>query len=168
MEMELPMKYEIEIEDGTRVYEIKRASGGYTLSLDDNPEVYVAIEQLGGIYNILFEGKSFDAGCVDHGDIIEVEVAGERHLLRVMDPMKKALRLSDSASEGLIQTQMPGRIVEVCVSEGDTVEKGQIIIIVEAMKMENPLKAKKAGTVSSIYVKQGDLVEGKSKLALID
>ena len=62
---------------------------------------------------------------------------------------------------------MPGRIVEVCCEIGQTVEKGDVIIIVEAMKMENPLKVA-SGTISEIFVSDGDLVEAKQKLILID
>ena len=58
---------------------------------------------------------------------------------------------------------MPGRIVEVCCTVGQSVEKGDVIIIVEAMKMENPLKAAKSGTISEIFVSDGDLVEAKQK-----
>ena len=67
-----------------------------------------------------------------------------------------------------IITKMPGRIVAILVEEGQAVEKGQSVVIVEAMKMENPLKATLAGTVSRILVETGDLVEAKSVLVELD
>jgi biotin carboxyl carrier protein len=166
--MELPMIYEVQKNEISKEYDIKRVQEGYSISIDGSEPFVVEIEQMNGIYNLLFNGKSFDAGCVQHSDCIEVEVAGERHLVKIYDPRKKALRLTDSSGEGLIKTQMPGRIVEVCVAENELVEKGQVVIIVEAMKMENPLKASKSGVVSSIYVDEGDLVEAKTKLVLIE
>ena len=57
--------------------------------------------------------------------------------------------------------------MSVCVAEGQTVSKGDVVIIVEAMKMENPLKAAKDGVVQQVFVSDGDLVEAKQKLILI-
>jgi len=57
-----------------------------------------------------------------------------------------------------VTTPMPGRIVAVNVKEGDTVEAGDTVVTVEAMKMENPVHAPVAGTVKAIYVAEGDTV----------
>jgi pyruvate carboxylase subunit B len=54
---------------------------------------------------------------------------------------------------------MPGLVVKLEVDEGDTVEAGQGVVIVEAMKMENELKAEAAGVVSCIHVAAGEAVE---------
>jgi pyruvate carboxylase subunit B len=54
---------------------------------------------------------------------------------------------------------MPGLVVKLEVDEGDTVEAGQGVVIVEAMKMENELKAESAGVVSCIHVAPGEAVE---------
>ena len=54
---------------------------------------------------------------------------------------------------------MPGRIVKVLVSPGEAVAAGQPLLVMEAMKMENELKAKAAGTVIEVYVRVGDTVE---------
>ncbi len=63
---------------------------------------------------------------------------------------------------------MPGKIVRVLVSVGDTVRAGQGIAVIEAMKMQNELKAAGAGTVTSISVKDGDTVTAGAVLAVID
>ena len=78
------------------------------------------------------------------------------------------LRMVSAEGEGLLVTKMPGRIVDVCCEVGQSVEKGDVLIIVEAMKMENPLKAAKAGVITEIYVHQGDLVAAKQKLILVE
>ena len=53
---------------------------------------------------------------------------------------------------------MPGKVVKVNVATGDTVKKGDLLIVVEAMKMENNIVAFKEGTVECVLVKQGDMV----------
>ena len=63
---------------------------------------------------------------------------------------------------------MPGKVIAVLVSEGDVVEKGQGLVIVEAMKMENEVHSPIAGTVGEIKVKAGDTVEGGAALVIIE
>ena len=61
--------------------------------------------------------------------------------------------------EGELLTQMPGKIVKILVKEGDVVEEGQTLLILEAMKMENEIKAGVGGTLKTIHVKEGDALD---------
>jgi acetyl-CoA/propionyl-CoA carboxylase biotin carboxyl carrier protein len=63
---------------------------------------------------------------------------------------------------------MQGTIVKVLVNEGDAVEVGQTVVVLEAMKMENNIAAEKAGTVKSIKVKPGDTVGSGDVVAVIE
>jgi biotin carboxyl carrier protein len=63
---------------------------------------------------------------------------------------------------------MPGKVIAILVSEGDAVEKGQGLVIVEAMKMENEVRSPIAGAVKEIRVKQGDTVEGGTALVVVE
>ncbi|WP_127718338.1 acetyl-CoA carboxylase biotin carboxyl carrier protein subunit [Halobacteriovorax sp. HLS] len=62
-------------------------------------------------------------------------------------------------NEGELLTQMPGKIVKINTQVGDTVEPGQTLIILEAMKMENEIKCGVAGTVKAVHVKEGDALD---------
>ena len=66
--------------------------------------------------------------------------------------------LSDNLS-GALKTQMPGKVVKVLVKEGERVEPGQTLLILEAMKMENEIKAHVSGTVEKICINVGDALE---------
>ncbi len=66
----------------------------------------------------------------------------------------------DGAGSGAVSVAMPGRVVKVLAQVGDKVDKGQPVLIVEAMKMENEVKAKRAGTVLTVLVAEGSSVEG--------
>jgi geranyl-CoA carboxylase alpha subunit len=59
---------------------------------------------------------------------------------------------------------MPGLIVAVMVDEGMKIEKGQVLIVLESMKMQNELKSPRAGTITRIKVKPGERVEQKATL----
>ncbi len=101
----------------------------------------------------------------------EITVDRVVHSLGVMDERRKALLALAEAAGGTgsetIATSMPGKIVTLLVAVGDVVEPGQGIVVVEAMKMENELKASRAGTVSAIHVEPGQAVEGGTTLVEI-
>ncbi len=90
--------------------------------------------------------------------------AGE---VEIMDPLTHLARLSHEASGGgvrQITAYMPGRVVEILVEEGDQVEAGQGVVVLEAMKMKNEIQAESAGVVRKLLVKQGQTVEGGDAL----
>jgi pyruvate carboxylase subunit B len=72
------------------------------------------------------------------------------------------------AGEGAVTAIMPGKLIRVLVAEGDQVAEGDVICILEAMKMENELKAPKAGTIKALHVQPGQDVEMGSVLAEIE
>jgi biotin carboxyl carrier protein len=63
---------------------------------------------------------------------------------------------------------MPGKVIAVLVAEGDTVEKGQGLVIVEAMKMENEVRSPVGGEIKEVKVKPGDAVEGGAVLVVVE
>lgn len=89
----------------------------------------------------------------------------------LIDP--KRLRGSGGAggaADGLaeIKTMMPGKVVRLVANAGDQVEKGDPVLVVEAMKMQNDLKAPKAGVVKEIRVQEGATVSAGDVLAVIE
>lgn len=90
-----------------------------------------------------------------------VEIHDEQDLL--MERM--GFKTSAEVGQGLLNAPMPGRILEILVQEGDEVELGQPVAILEAMKMENELKAQSGGVVTAVAVDTGDSVE-KNELIL--
>ncbi|MCO6057490.1 geranyl-CoA carboxylase subunit apha [Pseudomonas sp. MOB-449] len=72
------------------------------------------------------------------------------------------------AGSGMVKAPMDGAIVEVLVAEGDRVDKGQLLVVLEAMKMEHPLKAGVNGVVRRIQVNQGDQVKSRQLLVEVE
>jgi geranyl-CoA carboxylase alpha subunit len=87
---------------------------------------------------------------------------------RLEDVSHVPVSAKGGAGSGQVKASMDGTIVEVLVSEGDTVEKGQTVIILEAMKMEHQLISDKAGVVKSVNFSAGDQVKTKQILAAIE
>ncbi len=97
------------------------------------------------------------------GELYDVEVADERRVRL----MRASAGFEASAGELSIRSPMPGLIVAVGVSEGQAINKGDSLCILESMKMENDIKAPRAGTVSRVYVAKGDRVEQNKVLLTI-
>ena len=116
---------------------------------------------------------------------IDVEVNGQRYSVRMWVPetastaasatgaVKRPKRAAagksgDSGGSGDVVVPMQGTIVKVIVAEGDAVEAGDPIVVLEAMKMENNVCAEKSGTVVEVRVAEGDAVGGGDVVAVID
>lgn len=76
----------------------------------------------------------------------------------------EASRGRGGAGEAQVRSPMTGRVVQLAVQAGDTVQKGQVLVVVEAMKMEHALKAPRAATVAKVRCAVGELVEGGQEL----
>jgi len=87
----------------------------------------------------------------------------------ISDPSRQA-RDSRAVAAGpeRIVSQMPGKVVRVLVAEGDEVEAGAGLVVVEAMKMENEIVAEKGGKVTKVAVAPGEAVEGGALLLVIE
>lgn len=97
-----------------------------------------------------------------NGTYFETTVKDEQDLLLE----KLGFHSGTAASAGSLNAPMPGKILELLIADGETVEEGQPVLILEAMKMENELKSPSNGVVSKLHIQQGDNVE-KNQL-LID
>lgn len=131
-------------------------------------------------FNFTIRGNNYDVEIVNIEDnIAEVEVNGTKYEVEIHKEIKtsktpkltrtavhhshdadkaKTSKPTERKGAGLIKAPLPGTILEMKVKEGDAVKQGDILLIMEAMKMENNIKADHEGKITSIKVKQGDSV----------
>jgi acetyl-CoA/propionyl-CoA carboxylase biotin carboxyl carrier protein len=83
-------------------------------------------------------------------------------------PRPRAAASAASGSDGKVSAPMQGTIVKVLVNVGDTVEPGESLLVLEAMKMENHINAERAGTISEVRVQAGDTVGAGDILIVIE
>ena len=121
-----------------------------------------------GVFSVILNGNSYDVRVPGGGDTVEVN--GKPISVAVQD--FRSLLRSGSASAGdgvqLLTAAMPGKVVRVLVAAGQEVAAGQGIIVVEAMKMQNEVKAQRAGRVTSLSVQNGELVTAGQPLATVE
>jgi biotin carboxyl carrier protein len=96
----------------------------------------------------------------------EIEVSSETR--RMLEKYLIDAGMDSAASAGRIAAPMPGMVVKVMVGEGDSVAKGDKVVIVEAMKMENALKSPIDGTVKQVAVSAGQPVDKDALLVEIE
>ncbi|MGB6333508.1 MAG: biotin/lipoyl-containing protein, partial [Candidatus Sulfotelmatobacter sp.] len=97
-------------------------------------------------------------------------VGSTRFAVEVRDPrsLRSRARAGDDRGPRKVVAPMPGKVVRLLVSEGDEVESGSGVAVVEAMKMQNEIKSPKRGTVRKILVSEGAAVNAGDVLAIVE
>lgn len=130
------------------------------------PEDLDIIEVEPGVYSVIAGEKSCEVRVTGN----QVSIGGHRITIETDDPRQWKRRGHAGGEQGRVSitAAMPGKVIRVLVAVGDEVTAGQGIIVVEAMKMQNELKAPRAGRVTAIDVKAGDSVIAGALLATIE
>jgi biotin carboxyl carrier protein len=147
-----------------------RLAGGADATAKGRP-LDVEVSSPGGPLTVRVEGKVFDLVVDGSPPSLSVFASGRRAQVEVEDAHSRAAASvrggTKASSVGLVVSPMPGKVVKMLVKEGDEVEPGRPLVVVEAMKMENELVAEITGSVQKVFVQPGDAVEGGAKLVLI-
>jgi len=149
---------------------VELPSGALQASLDGKPidvDVVVVGSQLsvrvnGQVVDLTTEGAPPELGAVASGHRSYVRVESER-----MRSAEQAKKTTVTGGDKTVKSPMPGRVVKVLIAKGDVVEVGQGLLVLEAMKMENEVRARIAGTVAEVHVAPGATVEGNAKLVTL-
>ena len=114
-----------------------------------------------GRYSILVEGRVYDLTADPDGDACLVTGRQGKSVLQIRDPRRlDTARIADEGPAGLqrLNAEMPGKVIRVLVQEGDVVVHDQGLLVIEAMKMQNEIRAPKAGTIKAVGVSAGRTV----------
>ena len=163
------MKFQATVDGHVHEIVVQRVDGAYVVTYDGVEHVVDARKLEADFYSILYEGKSYE---------VAVENAGANYVVR-HGAYEQAVELADAARSGReelkkrggpesIDAVMPGKVVRVLVSPQDTVQAGQGLVVVEAMKMENEIGAPRAGRVKSVDVTPGQNVETGTRLVVLE
>ena len=165
------MTFDVQVDETRTRLEVERDDDGYRFRLDDQPERRAQLTEVEpGMYSVLLDGRSYEAHAETGTDCAWITIRGRRFRVSITDPRRwtpKGPGAHGHDRESVI-APMPGKIVRVLVTPGDHVEPGQGILVVEAMKMQNEMKSRRAGRVTSIPVSVGDTVAAGAILATIE
>lgn len=125
------------------------------------------------VYSLLLDGRSFEFTVERSDEGLELAGGAGSFVIGVEDARTHAARSKTAGARGptgprVIKAVMPGIVRELCVAEGDAVEQGQALLILEAMKMQNEIRADQAGTVRKLFASADQTVEKGEKLIEIE
>jgi biotin carboxyl carrier protein len=145
--------------------------GGWTATLDGERFPVDAQLTQPGILSLIYQGHAYR--CVlDEGPVeTAIQIGGQRYLLTIDDPRSLTARRRKAGAGGgmqVIKAPMPGRIVRLLVAPGDRVAAQQGVVVIEAMKMQNELKAMRPGKIVEIRTEAGATVAAGAVLLTIE
>jgi biotin carboxyl carrier protein len=153
----------------------------YIIEIDQDDEITVNgqkyqidVRRFGdsGVMSMLLDNRSIEAVVDQQDDTFEVLMRGELYTVQVQD--ERTYRLAQArkavggaSGEMVVKAPMPGVIVSTPVAEKSMVKKGQTVVILESMKMENELKAPRDGMVKRVHVEAGVNVDKNQTLVTV-
>lgn len=168
------MKLQAQVGEKLHSVEIKRDGDKVFAKVDDREYELEASEPEPNVFLLKYNGKvhEFYVGPAERTGSPQIVSSRKSDIeVTLIDPKRlRGSGGSGGSADGLaeIKTMMPGKVVRLIANVGDAVEKGEAVLVVEAMKMQNDLKAPKNGIVKEIRVQEGATVSAGDVLAIVE
>ena len=165
------MKYFVTIQGRDHEVELDERAGSLRVRVDGQPLEfsYQEVDDLGQVV-VIRDGKSFGLSIEGDAARAAVTIAGHLYDVRLEDERERAARAAERDSSrhgGVVSSVMPSVVVEILVRADETVRKGQPLLILSAMKMQNEIAAPAAGVVAGIHVAPGQAVSTGARLVTL-
>ena len=164
------LKFQVTIQGRLRVVEASTSNGKLKFAIDGRETDADAVATAPALYSILLEGRSFEAQVRESADGVTVTINGREFHVNIVDARRWRRRHGAALeAEGRQQViaSMPGKVVRLLVAAGHSVEAGQGLVVIEAMKMQNEVRSPKSGKVERLLVAEGQAVNGGEVLAIV-
>jgi biotin carboxyl carrier protein len=128
------------------------------------------LEIMPGVFSVLIGQRSLQISIARTGEELEVWAGGRRRRIAVADARDRSGKSKQARGAGPqeIRAQMPGKVISVLIGVGESVNAGQGVIIVEAMKMQNEMKSPKDGIVTKVFASEGATVAAGETLMIVE
>ena len=167
-------KYYVQSEDGIIELEFEEQGEHIRIRMEDR-EMVADLRKVSepSLFSFIIDNQSHEVFVERRGDEFDVLVGGELFRLQVQDEWARRLasiRRRNQAAEGELHVPapMPGIVLRIEVAVGDKVVRGQGLVVLGAMKMENQIKAPREGVVKAVAVEAGQTVEQGRVLVVIE
>ena len=166
------MKYQVLLDGAIRVVDLTRNRDDWKVSLDGTEFDASVVEVAPNTFSILLNGQSYQIRVAPRADgTLTLHTSLAEHHAEVSDPRAwRGRRQAGLALQGRqqIAAPMPGKVIRVLVKEGDRVETGQGLLVVEAMKMQNEVRSPKSGKVEKLLATAGQAVNAGEVLVWVE
>lgn len=166
------MKFIARFDDEEREFVIERTAAGLIARIGDREfRLDLSLVGDGSTFSLLVDGRSYDVVAdIVRGEVM-LQMVGERFVVEVEDDRERAAHaVAKHKPDGKreLRAAMPGIVVDLKVAVGDAIEAGQALVVLEAMKMQNPLSSESAGVVTRVLCKQGEAVAAGALLVELE
>ena len=166
----------MEIHIGNRVADVEllgKDGNKVRLDIDGQPYEVDIVMAENGACSILHDGHSYNAELIRSGGgkNYQVNTLFSSYSVDIIDSQAKYLRMRKNSEEkqgDKVVSPMPGKVMKIPVNEGDLLSAGDIVVVLEAMKMENNIDADRAGVVKEVCIQQGATVMEGDNLIVIE
>lgn len=164
------MKYEASVGGRVLRIEVRAAGAGYTVTVDGTPLQVEASETSRGFTSLVIDGQAREVGVTARENAYAVLVEGRLIEVALSEAGAAGVASRTGAATGpaRVTAPMPGRLVKVLVEPGQQVAEGQGLVVMEAMKMENELRAPRAGRVKELPARDRQAVESGALLVVLE
>ena len=164
------MIYDVSIDGRTQRIELTRADGRWACRLERQQIEVDAVLVRPDVLSLRIGNQAYEIKCEHVGSELHLWIGSVSFVAEVRDPrsLRGRTRASDDHGPRKLVAPMPGKIVRVLAREGEMVDSGAGILVVEAMKMQNEIKSPKKGTIQKILVTEGAAVNAGDVLAVVD
>jgi biotin carboxyl carrier protein len=164
------MLYDVTIDGKSYRLDLKRTEGRWSCRLEGRELEVDAILARPDVLSLRIGNLAFEVKSERVANELHIWVGSKRFAAEVRDPRswRGRTRAGDEQGPKKIVAPMPGKVVRLLVGDGDEVESGTGVAVVEAMKMQNEIKSPKKGTVQKILVMEGAAVNAGDVLAIVE
>ncbi len=164
------MLYDIIIDSKNYRLELDRADGRWSCLLDGRELEVDAVLVRADVLSLCIGNLAYEIKSERVANDLQLWVGSTRFTAEVRDPrfLRGRARTGEAQGPKRIIAPMPGKVVRLLVSEGELVEPGAAIAVVEAMKMQNEIKSPKKGRVQKILITEGAAVNAGEVLAIVE
>lgn len=164
------MLYEITINGNNHRLELDLNEGRWSCRLDGREVEVDAVLLRSDVLSLRIGNQLHEIKSERIANELHLSVGSTRFAAEVRDPrsLRSRTRAAEDRGPRKIVASMPGKVVRLLVSPGESIEAGASVVVVEAMKMQNEIKSPKKGTVEKILVSAGAAVNAGDVLAIID
>ena len=164
------MIYDVSIDGKNHRLELNRSDGRWTCRLEGREVEVDAVLARPDVLSLRIGNQAYEIKCERVGSELHLWVGSVRFAAEVRDPrsLRGRTRAADDHGPKKLIAPMPGKVVRVLAREGEIVDSGAGILVVEAMKMQNEIKSPKKGTIQKVLVREGAPVNAGDVLAIVE
>lgn len=162
------MQHAFKFNDAEHALALSRSATAYRLHVGEQTLDIDLADSADGTTWLTLGGRRIPVVIASRGDEVFIHLEGEAYALRYQHPLDRLAAQAGGAAEDRMTAPMPGSIVSVSVKAGDTVSKGQTLLVMESMKMETTLTAPRDGVIAEITYQPGQTFERDALLLSLE